>query len=424
LDDWVKKYDPEFDHGSCPVAPVKVGYANLYKGHVVGFNTDYDIWLAHRRTDIFEDPEEQKAFESEFGYPLHPPDTWAEYHDFAKFFHRPEQPNPVSGTKGFWGVQSYRLTYFSKWEVEQRYVTKGKLWFDDEMNPTVNTPEFREVFREMDAVAPYIFPGSWSMIWTDVYASFASGEFGYNFSWTSMGKYTQNPAISKIYQWVGAALPPGTPMTAAAEVHPHESAVYGERTESNATPDVRRCAIVSFDWSYAVAKYGKHPELAYLFAQWFTSPVQMTVNAADLAAYFEPFRTCHWMSPLTIEFFNPEFMRKEYYNLEWTAVGLHVPGGAELTSILDKHAVAIMKKEESVDAGLKAIEEGWKDVVDRMGREKLMDIWQHVKQTQFGRNLILLTPDEFKGIDVPPMLPPYKVAEVPGSREYFEATRE
>ncbi|HXG24036.1 MAG TPA: extracellular solute-binding protein [Chthonomonadales bacterium] len=42
------------------------------------------------RKDLFEDVREQRAFQERFGYPLAPPQTWAQFYDIARFFTRPE----------------------------------------------------------------------------------------------------------------------------------------------------------------------------------------------------------------------------------------------------------------------------------------------------------------------------------------------
>jgi multiple sugar transport system substrate-binding protein len=43
------------------------------------------------RADLFENPAEQAAFAARYGYPLQPPQTWAQFRDVATFFTRPEQ---------------------------------------------------------------------------------------------------------------------------------------------------------------------------------------------------------------------------------------------------------------------------------------------------------------------------------------------
>lgn len=43
------------------------------------------------RTDLFNDPEEKKAFQEKYGYELKVPETWSQLRDIAQFFTRPEK---------------------------------------------------------------------------------------------------------------------------------------------------------------------------------------------------------------------------------------------------------------------------------------------------------------------------------------------
>jgi multiple sugar transport system substrate-binding protein len=43
------------------------------------------------RKDLFEDTQEQAAYQARYGIPLRPPQSWSEFHQIARFFHRPEQ---------------------------------------------------------------------------------------------------------------------------------------------------------------------------------------------------------------------------------------------------------------------------------------------------------------------------------------------
>ncbi len=44
-----------------------------------------DISGMHYRTDLFEDPDLQAAFESAYGYPLAPPETLEQMYDMSEF---------------------------------------------------------------------------------------------------------------------------------------------------------------------------------------------------------------------------------------------------------------------------------------------------------------------------------------------------
>jgi ABC-type glycerol-3-phosphate transport system substrate-binding protein len=60
-------------------------------GEFVGAPQYYNFPVTLYRADLFADPEEQSAFEAEYGRELAPPTTFDEYVDIATFFHRPDQ---------------------------------------------------------------------------------------------------------------------------------------------------------------------------------------------------------------------------------------------------------------------------------------------------------------------------------------------
>lgn len=43
------------------------------------------------RADLFENPQEQAAFQQQYGYALKVPETWSQFRDMARFFTRPQQ---------------------------------------------------------------------------------------------------------------------------------------------------------------------------------------------------------------------------------------------------------------------------------------------------------------------------------------------
>ena len=55
------------------------------------------------RKDLFDKPEEQKAFQAKYGYPLAPPQTWQQWRDIAKFFTRDTDGD---GKADFWGTDT------------------------------------------------------------------------------------------------------------------------------------------------------------------------------------------------------------------------------------------------------------------------------------------------------------------------------
>ena len=58
------------------------------EGRFVGMPVWTNAEILFYRKDLFEDPNEQSAFESEYGYPLAPPKDWQQFSDVAVFFTR------------------------------------------------------------------------------------------------------------------------------------------------------------------------------------------------------------------------------------------------------------------------------------------------------------------------------------------------
>jgi ABC-type glycerol-3-phosphate transport system substrate-binding protein len=57
-------------------------------GTYVGMPAWANTEVLFYRQDLFDDPDEQAAFEEEYGYPLAPPTDWEEFTDVARFFTR------------------------------------------------------------------------------------------------------------------------------------------------------------------------------------------------------------------------------------------------------------------------------------------------------------------------------------------------
>lgn len=100
------------------------------------------------RKDLFEDAAEMAAFEAEYGYPLAPPETYAQFLDIAKFFTRPDD--------GLYGAAIYTQADYDALTmgVENVLFSWGAAWQDENNNVqgVVNSPqaiEAIETYREL-----------------------------------------------------------------------------------------------------------------------------------------------------------------------------------------------------------------------------------------------------------------------------------
>ena len=73
------------------MAPATVKAYAEYDGKYWAIPMEGDATGWAYRKDWFEDPAEMSAFKEKYGYDLAPPKTWAELHDIAEFFYRPDE---------------------------------------------------------------------------------------------------------------------------------------------------------------------------------------------------------------------------------------------------------------------------------------------------------------------------------------------
>lgn len=65
--------------------------ASSANGHLWLIPRHLDVGVLYYRTDLFNDPKEQAAFQAKYGYALAPPATYAQFKDIAEFFTRASQ---------------------------------------------------------------------------------------------------------------------------------------------------------------------------------------------------------------------------------------------------------------------------------------------------------------------------------------------
>jgi multiple sugar transport system substrate-binding protein len=122
------------------VTPATLQYYGEYppgSGDYWAYPTEGDANGWAYRKDLFEDPDEMAAFEAEYGYPLAPPETYAQLFDIANFFTRPDE--------GLWGAAIYTQVDYDALVMGFQDVlfSYGANWSDENFNPEgqINSPE-------------------------------------------------------------------------------------------------------------------------------------------------------------------------------------------------------------------------------------------------------------------------------------------
>jgi multiple sugar transport system substrate-binding protein len=129
------------------------------------------IGLAYRK-DWFEDPAEREAFRARYGRELAVPNSWEEFRDVARFFHRPQEkrygcafPTGRAYDSLTMGFQNLLWAFGGRWHAEDSNAVVGHL----------NTPETAaavEFFTELVRLGP---KGAENLGYGEVLEAFLNG---------------------------------------------------------------------------------------------------------------------------------------------------------------------------------------------------------------------------------------------------------
>lgn len=187
-------------------------------GHLYGIPMEAFIKVYLYRTDLFNDPEIQAAFEAEYGRPLEPATTHEQYAEIAQFFTQWGQDKGLD----LWGTTAQAHTgHPASWYEYFESVAPTFGVYNWGINPdenyaasvenggSMNSPEAKEALTwwlSMRDIAP---PESVQSTWTEVGTTFAAGRaaqglvYGENAAWIA-----SDESKSRVVGSVGVALPP------------------------------------------------------------------------------------------------------------------------------------------------------------------------------------------------------------------------
>lgn len=194
-----------------------IDYFKNADGDVFGIPMEAFVKIYLYRTDLFENPDIQAAFEAEYGYPLAPATTHEQYRQIAEFFTAYGEANDME----LWGttVQAASGHPSSFYEFfESIAPTFGvynwginmENWKATVANGgSMNSDTAKEALAWWLGNLPFAPPEATSSTWDEVAASFAAGRaaqgivYGENAAWIAT-----DPERSVVVGNVGVALPP------------------------------------------------------------------------------------------------------------------------------------------------------------------------------------------------------------------------
>lgn len=164
------------------------------------------------REDLFSDPEQQKAFEAEYGYELTPPATWEQYLDVAAFF---TQDTDGDGAVDLYGTD-VKGAVETEWLALVLQAGAADMVLDDRGNVVIDDAAHKRALDEY--VAPLeagSAPAGASQVdWAEAQNLFYQGQTAMTRFWAHA--YTQVPEDSPVSGDVGVTTMPAGPAGSGA----------------------------------------------------------------------------------------------------------------------------------------------------------------------------------------------------------------
>jgi multiple sugar transport system substrate-binding protein len=348
LDEYAAKGKP--DLSGIPAAFVA---QQKYNGKQYSFVLDGDHIMLVLRKDIVENPQARAEFKEATGKELGCPATMADWEEQAKFFHTKagETRWGITFEKPLYGAMAYRSVNFSHRHFPAYF---GGLLFDKDMNPRINTEQGINAIKAFSSIVQYMPEDIQGWGTPQIYPFWGSGQAYSVMSFPSIFGYGNANPDSVVK---GKQIPCVIPATTAG----------GE--------PVRRAAEAA-GTGYMVNSNSDHPELAYWYIQWLTSPSVGNRAIANKKGFWDPYRTQNLGDPGIIEKFGEEFLQTTMENAKNTTSLLFIEGHYEYMKILDDNLADVMNGNITAEQAAANIEEGWNNVTEDIGRDNQIEVWR------------------------------------------------
>jgi len=295
---------------------------------------DGDTHLLLYRKDIFD----------KLG--LEPPTTWEDYKNKAAMLTGWDWDDDGEVE---YGDASYLKRGRTYWWFLERFAGYGGNYFDEEMNPLINTEAGVEALTNLVETIPYMPPGVLNFEYWEVRTAYVKGDVAMVLQWPCVGKAAENPEESKIVGKGGyAAMPQGKTMIAGG-------------------------------WVLGIPKGAKHTEAALQVLHFITSPKNdlRAVMEQELPTALDPYRMSHFNSPIFRAAWPTagDYLDALKANIAQGFPDLLIHGAAEYMDVLDYQLTLAYAKEKSPQAALDDAAAQWRKITRKLGEEKQKKEW-------------------------------------------------
>jgi multiple sugar transport system substrate-binding protein len=299
------------------------------------------------------------AFKEKYGKELAPPETWEDWLQIGEFFTR-EKGETLAGevlTENFYGTAEFAKRGFSFAWFVNRWASFGEPYFDEQMNPQVNSPNAVKALQNMVDSLKNAPPDVLGYGYEELRDTFIKGYTAMVVQWTDVPKKAADPKESKIVGKVGTGRVPGWEIDGTV-VH-------------RAMMPVGRVV--------AVAASSRNKEAAYWVAKHISYNTSLE-NVSTALTGLDPYRTTHFTNPQAYTMFGSESDAQEYLDGVAAAMAdgypeIFIPGAAQYADSLDLHVNKALTGQESPQDALNAVAKEWDEITDNLGRDKQIELW-------------------------------------------------
>ena len=350
LDDMMEidGWDPDFDD---MLKPFRQMYTQ-WGGNTYALPIDGDVLMLVYRRDLFEQ------------HDIEVPETWSEFNEVARYF--TEETDDIDHGVATFGKRGNAYGWFLN-----RFGGLGGVYFDEDMNPQINTEAGRRALESWQETIEYSPDDTASYGYPELRDAFTNGNVAMVIQWTDVPK---KAAVSDATRgnWGGAPVPG-----------------WEDGRAASAMPVGRVLGVPSGISS-------EQKLAAYRFAQTFTLSEYSTHMVSDPGCGEDPFRTSQLSNPEAFTQENPyrdapeesvafESMESaEQYTsavqatLEQGYPVPYWPGSQDYIEALDIEMSRFVSGEVGVEEALENVESEWESIVEDLGREQQQEYYSNV----------------------------------------------
>lgn len=353
------------------VMPFFSDFSQKFNGKTYLVALDGDFQMVYYRTDILQQLGKQ------------PPKTWDDYLDIAKAANGKKfDGKQVAGSciskkrnaQAYWAIISIAGGY-----LQSKGTAQGAFFDPRTFKPLVNNDAFKAALNVLKESTNYGPQNEINLDVGDTRSAFISGHCALTLDWGDVGVLAIDPKQSKVIDKVGAVILPGS--TKVLNRDTGKLVPCDKSTCPYAVDGVNHAPFAAFGgWSGGINAKAKPKvkEAAYAFLSFMSQPAQSNVDVTIGATGFNPYRRSQftdmamWKKAGMSDTAANSYLGAIKASLQSPnmIIDLRIPQNQRYEQVVLDTAVArFLAGELDADATMKAIESGWDEITDDLGKD-------------------------------------------------------